>query len=84
MVQGVGFRYFAHRSANRLGLAGYVKNLRDGRVEVYAVGQAAQLDSLRGELKRGPRSASVSDVAEEDASIDPQFAASFSIEHDDW
>ena len=84
MVQGVGFRYFAHRAANRLGLAGYVKNLRDGRVEVYAIGQAAQLDAMHGELQRGPRSASVSEVAEEDVPIEPQFTASFSIEHDDW
>ena len=31
VVQGVGFRYFALRAAQRLGLAGYVRNLRDGR-----------------------------------------------------
>ena len=49
-VQGVGFRYFAERVALRLGVAGYVKNLPDGRVEVYAIGTAAQLDALRGEL----------------------------------
>ena len=37
LVQGVGYRFFARRAAERLGVAGYAKNLRDGRVEVYAV-----------------------------------------------
>jgi len=82
MVQGVGYRYFAQRAAGRLGLAGYVKNLRDGRVEVYAVGLAEALAALRGELERGPGGAVVSGVSEETATLDPQFAHNFSIEHD--
>lgn len=84
IVQGVGFRYFAHRVARGLGLGGYAKNLSDGRVEVYAIGPPAQLDALRAELARGPRSASVCDVVQEDAPLDPQFAGSFSIENDAW
>ena len=36
LVQGVGFRYFVYRSADRLGLSGFVRNLPDGRVEVVA------------------------------------------------
>ena len=82
-VHGVGFRFFAERMANRLGISGYVKNLRDGRVEVYAIGSPAQLDSLRHQLERGPRSASVSDVAEDDAPVDANHTHGFSIEHDD-
>ncbi len=82
MVQGVGFRFFAQRAAERLGLAGYVKNLRDGRVEVYTIGQGQQLRALRTELERGPRGASISGVAEEDAEVLPQYAGQFSIEHD--
>lgn len=80
MVQGVGFRYFAMRTAQKLGLAGYVRNLRDGRVEVYAVGPAETLASLRRELERGPRSAAISGVTEEEAELDPKFARQFSIE----
>lgn len=82
MVQGVGFRFFAERAAERLGVAGYVKNLRDGRVEVYAIGSREQLHALRAELERGPRSASISEVAEEDAEIVPRYARGFSIEFD--
>jgi len=56
--------------------------LSDGRVEVYAVGTDASLASLRAELSRGPRSAEVSGVIEEDAEIETRFAAGFTIEYD--
>ena len=84
MVQGVGFRFFAERVAARLGICGYVKNLRDGRVEVYAIGTPEQLRSLRLELEHGPRAAQVDRVAEEDAPVDSRYAKSFSIEFDRW
>ncbi|MBI1750732.1 MAG: acylphosphatase [Acidobacteria bacterium] len=82
IVQGVGFRFFAHRIADRLGVGGYVKNLRDGGVEVYAIGSGEQLRAMRGELERGPRAASVSSVAEEDAPVIRKYADAFLIEHD--
>ncbi|MFZ0521193.1 MAG: acylphosphatase [Candidatus Acidiferrales bacterium] len=81
MVQGVGFRYFAMRSAEHLGVAGYAKNLRDGRVEVYAIGDQQMLSNFRTELERGPQGALVSSVSEEDAPFLEQFAKRFSIEH---
>ncbi len=81
-VQGVGFRFFAVRAAQRIGVAGYTRNLRDGRVEVYAVGEADQLASLHQELERGPRAAIVSDVAVEAAPIDRRYADGFSIEYE--
>ncbi len=84
MVQGVGYRFFAQRAAGKLGISGYVKNLRDGRVEVYAIGRPPELDSMRGELRRGPRSAMVEEVVAEEAEVDQQYGNSFSIEHDDW
>jgi acylphosphatase len=80
MVQGVGYRYFARRAALRLGLNGYVRNLSDGRVEVYAVGPAAELEALRTDLRHGPSTATVSSVSEEEAPLDPRFAKAFSIE----
>jgi acylphosphatase len=82
MVQGVGFRYFARRAAQHLGAAGYVRNLGDGRVEVYAIGDARMLAKLRAELERGPRAAQVSHVTEAEAAIDPEFAQGFSVEYD--
>jgi acylphosphatase len=83
MVQGVGFRFFAQRVAERLGIAGYVKNLPDGRVEVYAIGTEKQLRAMRGELKRGPRAASVDEVGEMDEEILQEYAGGFRIE-DGW
>lgn len=82
MVQGVGYRFFAQRVAERLGVAGYVKNRRDGAVEVYAIGSAEQLAALREELMRGPRAGSVSTVGEEPAEVIPRYSGHFSIEHE--
>ena len=48
IVQGVGFRYFAQDEAERLHLSGYVRNLRDGRVEVYAIGSP---ETARGVIR---------------------------------
>lgn len=76
-VQGVGFRFFAVAEAERLGLSGYVRNLRDGRVEAYAIGAPEQLAQFRARLEDGPRLSSVKFVAEEAADIDSQFASGF-------
>jgi acylphosphatase len=81
IVQGVGFRYFAQRAAERLHLSGYTKNLPDGRVEVYAIGTAEQLAKLRSILERGPWGASVSEVKEEDAPVDSNYADGFGINY---
>jgi acylphosphatase len=82
LVQGVGYRYFAERAAKRARVAGYTRNLRDGRVEVYAIGPVESLAALRRDLERGPSGASVTSVAEEDATIESKFANKFSIEYD--
>ena len=80
VVQGVGYRFFARRMAEQLHLAGFAKNLSDGRVEVYAIGPAESLAAFREELNRGPDGSMVSSVAEEDAPVDSRFAKIFSIE----
>jgi acylphosphatase len=77
-VQGVGFRYFAQRAAAQLGLAGYVRNLDDGRVEVYSIGPEAKLSELAGVLRQGPRWAEVHGVEEQEA--EPKAYTSFEIE----
>jgi acylphosphatase len=82
-VQGVGFRFFAERTASGLGLGGFARNLLDGRVEVYAIGDAQQLDALRDALRRGPRMAGVDRLDEQDAEVLPKYSAAFFIESDD-
>lgn len=81
-MQGVGYRFFACDAAERHGISGYARNLRDGRVEVYAIGTEAQLRALLAELQRGPRLAFVESVSEAEAELLAQFAARFSIERD--
>ena len=81
-VQGVGFRYFTQDEAERLHLSGFVRNLRDGRVEVYAVGPQDNLDRLRTLLERGPRGARVQHIIEHPAEVDAKFAGDFTITHD--
>ena len=45
-VQGVGFRYSARRVAAGFDLAGYVRNLPDGRVELVASGDEEEVDGF--------------------------------------
>jgi len=68
-VQGVGFRYFVQRAAADLSLTGYVKNLDDGRVEVYAAGPEQKLSQLSALLWKGPRWSEVRGVEEQDAPL---------------
>lgn len=77
-MQGVGFRYFTQRVAAELGLGGYVRNLDDGRVEVYAVGPEEKLSELAGRLHHGPRWAEVDGVDEQEAEVTAY--ASFEIQ----
>ena len=74
-VQGVGFRFFAERVANELGLRGYVKNLWNGNVEAYAIGNEAQLEEFGRQLAEGPRMARVESVQESDAPVDRAYRA---------
>jgi acylphosphatase len=82
IVQGVGFRYFVQREAEKLRVGGYARNLFDGRVEVLAIGSSEQLDAMKRALESGPRFSSVSGVREEEAQHSPQYAKEFVIEPD--
>jgi acylphosphatase len=82
-VQGVGFRFFAERTAAKLGVGGYARNLYDGRVEVYAIAPGEQMDALKDALQRGPRFAAVDRLEERDAEILPEYANVFTIERDE-
>jgi len=83
MVQGVGFRYFTQDAAEKLQVSGFVRNLRDGRVEVFAIGTAQQHAELRAMLERGPRFSSVSAVRDEPAVAEAQYEDRFFINPND-
>ena len=68
-VQGVGSRWVGNRHAEELGIAGWVRNESDGRVQVYAVGSPEQLNELAGWLHRGPLHATVRGVEEREAAV---------------
>ncbi len=65
-VQGVGYRYFALRAAARHDIAGTVRNLPDGNVEVLAEGARDAMDEFKNELATGPLHANISSLAETD------------------
>jgi acylphosphatase len=52
-VQGVGFRWWVRSRALELGLAGFARNLPDGRVEVVAEGERESCDALVEALRAG-------------------------------
>jgi acylphosphatase len=62
-VQGVCFRLYTVREASRLGLKGWVRNLRSGEVEVLAEGDEARLKDLELWCWHGPPHAAVTAVA---------------------
>lgn len=63
LVQGVAFRYHAVQRARELGLAGWVRNLSDGRVEIVAEGEKPVLERFVSWNRHGPRTARVDDLA---------------------
>lgn len=69
-VQGVFFREWSVRMAREIGISGWVRNRRDGRVEVYAVGTARSLDQFLAELKQGPPASRVDHVVVRDAVVE--------------
>ena len=75
-VQGVFYRASTVEQARRLRLAGWVRNLPDGRVEVVATGDPAQLTELASWLWQGPPAARVDGVTVEEWTAD--------IDHSDF
>jgi acylphosphatase len=64
-VQGVAFRHYAVREAERLGISGTVRNLPDDSVEVFAQGEEAEMSQFEAFLHVGPSSARVDKVVKE-------------------
>lgn len=70
-VQGVFYRASTREQAVRLGLAGYAKNLADGRVEVVACGELDALEALERWLWEGPAAAQITLVERNDLVAQP-------------
>jgi acylphosphatase len=65
-VQGVSFRAYAEQQADRLGIAGWVRNEPDGSVVLHLEGSPAAVAAMVDWCRRGPRLARVADVAVRD------------------
>jgi acylphosphatase len=65
-VQGVGFRDFVQSIAFRESIAGWVRNLDDGRVETAAAGDADAMERFDRAIRQGPAGARVDRVAVDD------------------
>ena len=66
-VQGVGYRWSMTREAERLGLAGWVRNRLDGSVEAVVAGHVEGVEALIVWAQRGPAGAAVIAVDVEEA-----------------
>lgn len=67
LVQGVGFRYGMAAHARLLGVAGWVRNRRDGSVEAMIAGDARQIEEMLAWSRLGPAGAAVDQVMVETA-----------------
>jgi len=70
-VQGVGFRYSTVYEANRLSLDGWVRNRRDGRVEILAEGRSEDIEALLSWCKNSPPGSRVTSVQHTEEPADP-------------
>lgn len=77
-VQGVSYRASAVEAARNLGLAGYARNLSDGRVEIVAEGAPEALVALEQWCRNGPPAARVMSVEAADGSATGEFSG-FSV-----
>lgn len=80
VVQGVGYRYFTQRVAERFNLNGYVRNLPDGSVEVIVqLSGEPDFDAFLRMLRQGPRAATVEQVEVETLTKFPERLAGFRV-----
>jgi acylphosphatase len=69
-VQGVFYRRWTEMTARSLGLAGWVRNLKNGDVEIQVSGPDEKVEELIRRCREGPPAAQVTGVVVEDAEID--------------
>jgi len=74
-VQGVGFRWWTLGVARSFGLAGWVRNRRDGTVEAVVQGSPAAVDAIVAWARRGPEAAEVERLEVAEATAEGELAA---------
>lgn len=79
VVQGVGFRWFVWRLAERLGVRGWARNLPDGTVEVVAEAPTDELGRFEETLAHGPAGARIDNVERTQLSHHVDLPKSFEI-----
>lgn len=65
-IQGIFFRDFIKQQADRLGTKGFVRNLEDGRVEVFLEGDVDSVNAMVEICRKGPQHAQVRKLEEKD------------------
>lgn len=80
-VQGVAYRASTRHEAHRLGLAGWVRNLPDGSVELEAQGEPEVVAALLAWCHQGPGLARVTAVDVEELAVVAGAPAGFEIRH---
>lgn len=64
LVQGVFYRGFIKENAEKLGVRGFVRNLEDGRVEIFIEGNPAEVNKMIELCKKGPKHSEIKNVEE--------------------
>ncbi|MBO6949603.1 MAG: acylphosphatase [Rhodospirillales bacterium] len=70
-VQGVWFRGWTEKQATRLGLSGWVRNLRDGRVEAIFSGGSNNVETMLALCRKGPPMARVDNIVKSVTDVIP-------------
>lgn len=78
-VQGVGFRWHVREAGRRESLAGWVRNLPDGRVELLARGEAGAVERFLASVRAGPAGSVVQGVEREDIGVDGSMPYPFVV-----
>ena len=78
-VQGVWFRESTRRSAEKHGVSGWVRNLPDGRVEVWAEGESPAVEAVIDFIREGPPHARVSGIEFEEEPTSNIVPAGFRV-----
>jgi len=80
-VQGVGFRWTVRHTANGFDVTGWVRNLRDGRVELQVTGGEDEVRAFLDAIARGELHAMIHKQTENRLEK-PVTARGFEIRHD--